>query len=171
MRRSFGVAILVMFAGSVTAVSQPLSFLPDGGIGLFEKAFPTQEARQEALSRHLTADEWQATLAETGLTATETQTLASYLSHVAPQTVTGTDPVASLPEDGRVLALNQCQSCHSLFSGYLMQRRDRTGWMTIFASPFHSKIPMTDVQKAIFADYSAINMPMRIEDIPPEMRF
>ena len=45
------------------------------------------------------------------------------------------------------------------------------GWLVVFASPFHKDIPMSQTEREIFADYSAINMPMRVEDVPPEMRF
>jgi hypothetical protein len=93
------------------------------------------------------------------------------MARIAPRDVPPGDPLSALPADGRSLALMHCQSCHSLFTGYLMQRRDRNGWRMIFASPFHANIPMSAVQREIFADYSTINMPLRVQDVPPEMRF
>jgi hypothetical protein len=73
--------------------------------------------------------------------------------------------------DGRELAWEYCQSCHSLFSGYLTQERDAPAWLNTFASPFHREIKMTQKQREEFARYSAINMPMKFEDVPEELRF
>ncbi|WP_102108032.1 hypothetical protein [Oceaniglobus roseus] len=95
-------------------------------------------------------------------------TLAAYLSVIAPRAA---DPSGELPPDGRDLALTNCLSCHSLFTGYLMQRRDRAGWLSVFASPFHKEIEVTPEERELFADYSALNMPMRLQDVPPELRF
>ena len=41
----------------------------------------------------------------------------------------------------------------------------------MFESPFHREIKMSTQQREIFARYSAINMPMRVEDVPAELRF
>lgn len=76
-----------------------------------------------------------------------------------------------LPPDGKDLAINNCQNCHSLFSGYLVHDRDVTGWLGIFKSPFHSELPMTETERETFSHYSAINMPLKFEDVPPEYRF
>jgi hypothetical protein len=174
------VSLALVVAAQVWAGDDPFAFMPDGGRGAFLRAFPDAGAQRDALSQSRNVQAWQAVLANSKLGAREIATLASYLARVAPRPVetlpVETLPVeelrlASLPPDGRDLALAQCQSCHSLFSGYLMQRRDRTGWLMIFASPFHKDIPMTQTEREIFADYSAINMPMRVEDVPPEMRF
>lgn len=169
------VSLALVAAAQVWAGDDPFAFMPDGGRGAFLRAFPDAGAQREALSQSRTLQEWQAVLGNSGLGAGDIATLASYLARVAPRPVDDfpvTDlPLDDLPPDGRDLALAQCQSCHSLFSGYLMQRRDRTGWLMIFASPFHKDIPMTQTERVIFADYSAINMPMRVEDVPPEMRF
>ena len=166
MRTALAFAALALVAGAGAAQVDPFAFLPDGGRGLLVRALPTPEAQAQALSETRSAADWQAALAATGLTERETATLAAYLSRVAPLA-----PAQALPPDGRDLALAQCQSCHSLFSGYLMQRRDRNGWLVVFASPFHKDLPMSPTEREIFADYSAINMPMRVEDVPPEMRF
>lgn len=184
------VSLALVVAAQVWAGDDPFAFMPDGGRGAFLRAFPDAGAQRDALSQSRNVQAWQAVLANSELGAREIATLASYLARVAPRPVEAlpvealpveTLPVddlrveelrlASLPPDGHDLALAQCQSCHSLFSGYLMQRRDRTGWLMIFASPFHKDIPMTQTEREIFADYSAINMPMRVEDVPPEMRF
>ncbi|MDJ0637875.1 MAG: hypothetical protein QNJ20_03500 [Paracoccaceae bacterium] len=76
-----------------------------------------------------------------------------------------------LPPDGKDLAIAQCQFCHSLFSGYLMHNRDETGWRGTFKAPFHKEIPMTETERDTFARYSAINMPLKFEDVPPDLRF
>jgi hypothetical protein len=80
------------------------------------------------------------------------------------------DP-ALLPPDGKELAVQQCQFCHSLFSGYLMHDRDETGWKGTFKAPFHTEIPMSETERDTFAAYSALNMPMKMQDVPPELRF
>lgn len=170
MRAESFVAALIMVSGAVLAAGDPFAFMPDGGRGDFPRAFPDAEVQDWALAQDLTAEDWQAEIAARApdLTEAEVGTLADYLAAIAPLDRAGDDP---LPPDGRDIALAQCQSCHSLFSGYLMQRRDRAAWLSTFASPFHSVIDMTDAEKAIFADYSARNMPMRFEDVPPELRF
>lgn len=171
MRRAVITALLC--AGAATAAAgggDPFGFMPDGGRLTFAAAFPDAQAQRDALARTLSADEWITALAGSGLTDRQAGTLAAYLARVAPLQA-GADPLADLPPDGRDMALAQCQSCHSLFSGFLMQRRDRQGWLSIFASPFHAKIKLSEVERAIFADYSAINMPMRVQDVPPELRF
>ena len=179
------VSLALVVAAQVWAGDDPFAFMPDGGRGAFLRAFPDAGAQRDALSQSRNLQAWQAVLANSELSRREIATLASYLARVAPRPMNalpgdalpGEDlrveelRLASLPPDGRDLALAQCQSCHSLFSGYLMQRRDRMGWLMIFASPFHKDIPLTQTEREIFADYSAINMPMRVEDVPPEMRF
>jgi hypothetical protein len=58
-----------------------------------------------------------------------------------------------------------------MFSGYLMHDRDEAGWRSTFKAPFHLEIPMTETERDTFSAYSAINMPMRMQDVPPELRF
>lgn len=156
----------MLVATAASGQVDPFAFMPDGGRGTLDRAFPDAARKHEALSTSRSAADWQAALTDTGLTEDETRTLAAWLARIAPL-ASG----APLPPDGRDLALAQCQSCHSLFTGFLMQRRDRNGWRSIFASPFHRNLPMTEAERDIFADYAAINMPMRVEDVPPEMRF
>ena len=170
MRRPVIALLLSAVASAAMGNGDPFGFVPDGGRGLFPRAFPDRPAQQAALATARSEAEWTVALTGSGLTAREVATLAAYLARIAPLHA-GPDPVASLPPDGRDMALAQCQSCHSLFSGYLMQRRDRQGWLKVFASPFHAAIPLDDRERALFADYSAINLPLRLEDVPPEMRF
>ena len=58
-----------------------------------------------------------------------------------------------------------------MFSGYLMQNRDAQGWRSIFLSPFHRNIKMTEQERETFARYSAISMPMKAENVPADLRF
>jgi cytochrome c5 len=107
----------------------------------------------------------------------EKATLVAYLSVNMPAASAaakgGSAPVvaAALPRDGRELAWQQCQFCHSLFSSHLTQSRDVQGWRNMFLSPFHRELKMTPSEREEFARYSAINMPLKIEDVPSELRF
>lgn len=171
-QRGVFLALLVP-VGVVLANGDPFAFMPDGGRGSFFAVFAEPQEQRQALAREQSVEDWKIEIAMKApeMGQREIDTLASYLAAITPLEDETKDVFASLPKDGRDLALNQCQSCHSLFSGYLMQRRDRDGWLSTFASPFHTVIEMTDVEKAIFADYSAINMPMKFDDVPPELRF
>jgi hypothetical protein len=114
----------------------------------------------------------------TDLDDTELATLAAYLAVNMPLPREALDAAAkagdigtALPADGRQLAWNDCQSCHSLFAGYLTQDRDLQGWQNMFQSPFHRELQMAPQERDEFARYSAINMPMKIEDVPEDLRF
>jgi hypothetical protein len=78
---------------------------------------------------------------------------------------------AALPRDGRELGFNECQFCHSLFTSHLTQARSFQAWMNMFQSPFHRELKMTRQEREEFSRYSEINMPMKIEDVPPDLRF
>jgi hypothetical protein len=41
----------------------------------------------------------------------------------------------------------------------------------MFLSPFHRELKMSPREREEFARYSALNMPMRIEDVPEDLRF
>lgn len=173
MRHKAALFAVLVPIGLVMAQDDPFAFMPDGGRESFARVFASADAQAWAVAQALSAEDWAAEVATRApdLDADQAQTLASYLAVIAPLEVEIDALPAALPPDGRDLALAQCQSCHGLFSGYLMHRRDAAGWLSTFASPFHSGIPMTEAEKAVFADYSAINMPMRLEDVPPELRF
>ena len=49
--------------------------------------------------------------------------------------------------------------------------RDAQGWRNVFLSPFHRQMEMSEKQREEFARYSAINMPMKVEEVPPDLRF
>jgi hypothetical protein len=137
------------------------------------------ELRQIGSSRRTEA-EWHDFIAgrKTTLSKRETDELSAYLAinmpvqdSALPKTGDETALVAAFPADGRELAWFQCQSCHSLFTGYLMQNRDVQGWRSIFLSPFHRNIKMTAPERETFARYSAGSMPMKIDDVPADLRF
>lgn len=175
--------ILMLATGTVgMAAAQGMtdfSFMPDGGRGSFVTVFKTASEARLVLAETHDATEWAAriTAAAPELAPREVETLAGYLAINTPLAL-ATEPAADAPDiatllvpDGRDLALAQCQFCHSLFTGYLTQDRDEIGWLSTFKSPFHSTIAMTEAEQRTFANYSAINMPMKYTDVPPELRF
>lgn len=170
MIRAAALLLAILVGIAVRAEGDPFAFMPDGGRGSLDAVYADAESRAWALGQDMTAEAWQGEIATRApeLGEKPRATLAAYLSVIAPYEL---DASGDLPPDGRDIALAQCLSCHSLFTGYLMQRRDRAGWLSTFASPFHKVIEITPRDREIFADYSAINMPMRIEDVPPELRF
>jgi len=112
------------------------------------------------------------------LTDKELRTLAAYLLVNVPLSEDALKTAESkggwteaLPPDGRELAWDNCQGCHSFFSGYLMQERSVVFWLATFNSPFHRDIEMTAKERETFARYSAINLPMKPEDVPEDLRY
>ncbi|MDP1731888.1 MAG: hypothetical protein Q8L54_12090 [Devosia sp.] len=156
-------------------------FMPDGGRGLLAQLFGGEQASLAELATQTHGEaEWRGYLGGLGadLTETEIETLAGYLSVNLPiddtaleAAKTGGDLMSAFPADGKELAVANCQFCHSIFSGYLMQDRDAQGWRNTFASPFHREIQMTERQRETFALYSFTNTPLEYEDVPPELRF
>ncbi len=104
--------------------------------------------------------------------ATDAQraTLAAYLAVNMPVARPVSGP-ADLPLDGRDLAWEQCQSCHSLFASFLTQSGSATRWRNMFLAPFHRNMRMSPQEREEFARYAEINMPMKVEDVPDELRF
>lgn len=180
--------ILAMLCASLLGLSPALGqeyfdFMPEGGkallIQLLGHPLDTAELRQIAKARR-GEEEWKDALAaRTGaMSEKQLQTLVGYLVVNMPlaeetlETAEKKDDVtAALPPDGRELAWNQCQFCHSLFTSYLVHERGVQGWLSTFETPFHREIKMIEKERETFARYSAINMPMRIEDVPEELRF
>lgn len=170
MIRAATLLLAILCGVIVRAQQDPFAFMPDGGRRTFAMVFTDADARTWALGQDMTAEAWQSEIVTRApeLAEKPRATLAAYLSVIAPREEY---PSGDLPPDGRDIALAQCLSCHSLFTGYLMQRRDRAGWLSTFASPFHKVMAITPQEREIFADYSEINMPMRVEDVPPELRY
>ncbi|MDP2620075.1 MAG: hypothetical protein Q8P46_07845 [Hyphomicrobiales bacterium] len=176
-------AMMLLLTGLSPALAQlSPDFMPKGGRTLFVEVFgetPDEEALIEMAAGGLSEADWAEMLKarETGLGDKEMRTLASYLALNMPLS---SEAVAAakagliaeeLPADGRELAWNKCQSCHSLFAGYLTQDRDLQGWRNMFLSPFHRELKMTDREREEFSHYSVINMPMKFEDVPEDLRF
>lgn len=170
---------LVAIAAMAAAQAPDFGFMPDGGRGLFVQVFGADAAALAVLDEAGDIAIWTERILarDAGLDDKQTRTLAGFLSLNTPivrtngPAVVGGDAAASVPPDGRDIALAECQSCHSLFTGYLMQDRDVTGWLAVFKSPFHMTISLTSAELQTFADYSALNMPLRPDQVPPELRF
>jgi hypothetical protein len=179
-----GAALGILLASLLPALAQlDFNFMPKGGKTLLLELLgaPTDrvELRKIAETRRSEA-EWRATLPVSAKNLDEQQqrTLAAYLAVNMPlaasaiQTIEKSDDAAAaLPRDGRELGWNECQSCHSLFSSHLTQDRNLQGWLNMFQSPFHRELKMTAREREEFAHYSTINMPMKIENVPQDLRF
>ena len=180
---SGGRLFLAVFAIAVFAFAQAAgednAFMPRGGRALLIELLGTPPDRAElrtiAQARR-TEPEWRDFVAarKNTLTERELATLAAYLAVNMPlpdDDVKRDNLASTLPPDGRDLAWNECQSCHSLFASHLTQRRNAQGWRNMFLSPFHRELKMTSQEREEFARYSALNMPMKIEDVPQDLRF
>jgi hypothetical protein len=159
--------------------------MPKGGKTLLLEALgraPKDGEVRAIVAARRTEAEWREAVAPRakGLSEREQQTLAAYLAvnmpvpdadGVAAKAGKPAELEAALPRDGRDLAWNECQFCHSLFTSHLTQDREVQAWLNMFQSPFHRELKMTAQERSEFATYSAINMPMRIEDVPADLRF
>jgi len=179
-------ALGFLLAGLVPALSQlDFGFMPKGGKTLLLDALSSPPEGRE-LSAIITARrseaEWRTVMAgrAKSLNERELRTLAAYLAvnmpvanpeAAAAKAANRAELDAALPRDGRELGWNECQFCHSLFTSHLTQDRTVQAWLNMFQSPFHRELKMTQQEREEFARYSAINMPMKIEDVPPDLRF
>lgn len=169
---------IVVFAFA-QAAGEDNAFMPKGGrallLGLL--GVPPDQAELRAIAQaRRTEPEWRAFAAarNKALTERELATLAAYLAVNMPlsdDAVKRGNLAAALPPDGRDLAWSGCQPCHSLFASHLTQKRTVQGWRNMFLSPFHRELKMNPQEREEFARYSALNMPMKIEDVPQELRF
>jgi hypothetical protein len=168
---------LVLVAAQATG--QDHSFMPKGGRALLLEMVGSPpdlgELRQIARARRTEA-EWRGFAAARAKTLSdrELDTLAAYLAVNLPlpaEAAQRSDLAQALPADGRDLAWNQCQFCHSLFTSHLVQDREAQAWRNIFQAPFHREMKMSPQEREEFARYSALNMPMKIDDVPPDLRF
>lgn len=163
------IAVLAQAAGTDT----DFNFMPKGGRALLLEVLGTSGSQLGAITQEKrTEAQWRefADAQKKPLTERERATLAAYLAVNLPVAAAVAN-AAQLPRDGRDLAWEECQSCHSLFSGYLTQARAAVGWRNMFLSPFHRQMKMTPQEREEFARYAEINMPMKVEDIPPDLRF
>jgi len=169
-----GMALAAVAAGA----GEDYAFMPKGGRALLLDVLgtPPDAAELRAIAQaKRTEAEWRDFVAarKQSLSERELATLAAYLevNLPLPDAAQRTDLAAALPPDGRDLAWNECQSCHSLFSSHLTQRRPVQGWRNMFLSPFHRELKMKPQEREEFARYSALNMPIKIEAVPPDLRF
>lgn len=179
-RRGLLATAAFVLAATVALGQTGFEFMPDGGRNLLVQVFDADPGTLADISAMtLDTEGWQAwiTEARTGLAEAEVMTLASYMAlnlPLADPDALGAlgpeDLAAALPRDGKDLAVRNCQGCHGFYTAYLGHDRDANGWMVMFNSPFHMEIPMNRAERLTFAQYSAINLPMRLEDVPPDLR-
>ena len=175
------VAFGAMALAGVALAQAGMEFVPDGGRTLSLKVFGADPDRlADVADKSLDREEWweYLTQSDVDLNVTEALTLAGYLSLnmplEEPEALAGLDAeelADALPRDGKDLAIRHCQSCHGFYSGYLAHDRDMAGWMQTFHAPFHLEIPMSRTEIETFALYSEYNMPLAIDEVPPEWRF
>ena len=179
-RRLFAAVVgALVLQFTQAAIGADYDFMPKGGRALLLEMLGTPPNTAELrgiVQAHRTEAEWRDFIAARGKAMTEQQlaTLAAYLVVNMPlpeDAMKRGDLVSALPPDGRDLAWNGCQGCHSLFASHLTQIRDIQGWRNIFLSPFHRELKMSPQEREEFSRYSAINMPMKIEDVPQDLRF
>lgn len=166
---SLAIALLAAAGGETP------DFMPKGGRTLLVERIGDSSAQLRAIMHDKrTEAQWldyaKELSGKKSMTGREQATLAAYLALNMPAS-TDTQGAAALPPDGRDLAWEQCQSCHSLFAGYLTQQGSATRWRNMFLAPFHRNLRMTPSEREEFARYSEINMPMKVEDVPAELRF
>ena len=174
------LAVLAIAAFAfVQAAGEDNAFMPKGGRALLLDvlgASPDQTELRAIVQARRTEPQWRDFVAarKKALTERELATLAAYLAVNMPMSddaMKGGNVASALPPDGRDLAWNGCQNCHSLFTGYLMQDREVQGWRNMFLSPFHRELKMSPQEREEFARYSNLNMPMKIDDVPQDLRF
>ena len=171
--------LAIAVSAFVQAGGEDNAFMPKGGRALLLDllgAAPDQVELREIAQARRTEPQWLDFVAarKKPLTERELATLAAYLAVNMPMSddAAKRDNLASaLPPDGRDLAWNGCQNCHPLFASHLTQRRSAQGWRNMFMSPFHRELKMNPLEREEFARYSALNMPMKIEDVPQDLRF
>ncbi|MGO8915374.1 MAG: hypothetical protein ACLQJR_05650 [Stellaceae bacterium] len=182
--RLAATALALAVTGLLPAFAQEdFSFMPKGGktllLGVFG-ASPDPATLAEMTAAGRSEADWNemVTTRKTGLSDKAIRTLAAYLALNMPLPPAALDAAAKagdiatvLPPDGRELAWNNCQSCHSLFTGYLTQDRDLQGWQNLFQAPFHRQLKMSAKEREEFSHYAVINMPMKMEDVPEALRF
>ncbi len=177
--RLFAAVLAIAAFVFAQAAGEDNAFMPKGGRALLLELLgvPPDQAELRAIAQaRRTEPEWRDFVAarKHALSERELATLAAYLSVNMPMpadAAKGDKFATVLPPDGRDLAWNVCQSCHSLFASHLTQRRNAQGWRNMFLSPFHRELKMSPQEREEFARYSALNMPMKIEDVPQDLRF
>ena len=172
---ALGIAAIVF----AQAAGEDNAFMPKGGRTLLLDLLgtPPDQAELRAIAQaRRTEPEWLefVTARKKALTEREFTALAAYLAvnmPISDDAAKRANLASALPPDGRDLAWSGCQNCHSLFASHLTQKRSVQGWRNMFLSPFHRELKMNPQEREEFARYSALNMPMKIEDVPQDLRF
>jgi hypothetical protein len=172
-------ALAIAAFANVQAAGEDNAFMPKGGKTLLLEvlgASPDTKEISAIVQARRTEPEWLdfVTARKKNLSEREAATLAAYLAVNMPlpdAAVKGGNLAAALPLDGRDLAWSGCQNCHSLFASHLTQKRPAQGWRNMFLSPFHRELKFSPQEREEFARYSALNMPMKFDDVPPDLRF
>lgn len=180
------VVLAILAFGVAPALAQlDFGFMPKGGKSLLLEVLgssPDANELHKIITAHHSEAEWRDAMAARvkALSEREQRTLSAYLAVNMPvpdpegaiaKAAKPDELFAALPRDGRELAWNECQSCHALFSSQLTQDRSVQAWLNMFQSPFHRELKMSAKEREEFAHYSAGNMPMKIEDVPQDLRF
>lgn len=158
---------------ALAAAGEDFHFMPKGGRALLLEAVGSAPAQlRPIVQQKRTEAQWREFADARGqrLTERERATLAAYLAVNLPLAAS-LDSVQQLPRDGRDLAWEECQPCHSLFTSHLTQSRNAQHWRNMFMSPFHRQMKMTPQEREEFSRYSELNMPMKVDDVPPDLRF
>lgn len=168
MRTPLIAVTSVALAGLAVAQEDDVfAFIPDGGRTILERlhhqGIPGELAAAMA-SQQATVEEWKAQLSGAGLDQWDAATLAEYLEAYAPL-----DPGGDLPQDGRDLALANCQFCH-IITVTVTQDRTREAWLGTLNSPSHVEIDLDQTERELLADYLVLNAGIPIDQIPPELR-
>jgi hypothetical protein len=167
------LAWLLAAAGlAIAGAAETFDFMPKGGRALLVQVAGKAPAQLRGITQERrTEPQWREFAdAQPSLSERERATLAAYLAVNMPMAAAAQDAKA-LPLDGRDLAWEQCQSCHSLFAGFLTQSGNAVRWRNMFLAPFHRNMKMSPREREEFARYAEINMPMKVEDIPADLRF
>lgn len=158
---------------ALAAAGEDFNFMPKGGRALLVQAVGASSPQMRSIVQEKrTEAQWREFVdaQKKPMTERERTTLAAYLAVNMP-VAAPVQGAVRLPRDGRDLAWEECQSCHSLFSSFLTQARAAQGWRNMFLSPFHRVMKMTAQEREEFARYAEINMPMKIDEVPPDLRF
>lgn len=161
--------LAVVAAAGAVAQQDTFDFIPDGGRTILQTLLDTDPALATNLSAKRPAADWRAAIANgdlpgaTSLDEWQAQTLADYLAYAAPL-----DP-ATLPPDGRDMALERCQSCH-IITVVVTQARAKEAWLGTLGKPSHVGVPLSRAERDQLADYLSVNAGIPIDVIPPELR-
>jgi len=172
---------------SLAQTKDVFAFIPDGGRTLLSTVFasnPPQDAMRAILTGKHTRDEWLADLrsraagipALKSLEDVQLTTLADYLAFnmplsadKLPEGAAKVDWPATLPQDGRDMALKHCQSCH-IITVVITQDRTREAWLGTMHKPSHIQIKLSQQEREALANYLVLNAGIPIDQVPEELR-